>query len=249
MHVAVNANDCSLTITLNGSAGKQPLKIHPANRSPLHPANPANAFDEVGMHHNKALQFAYANSANFYAFEQQQQLISEYVSGIQFESKAMRAAQKRPVGKTPYDTIFWPPIPDWLLEQEFQSIIRASEDFDPSVHAYEAFKDALVAFEGRYTKHFGDSQDALAILGCCSMCRWSMALWTTHHIEIAESMAAAGTGNPQEVIMACNKVARADRKGYRESMKLVGDVAIAIGRAAERSHDAEKNIPQKVTVN
>ena len=177
------------------------------------------------------------------------ELISDYTRNIEYKSKTLRAlAEQQPERKTPYDTIFWPPIPDWLLNEEFQGLIASSEDFDASTQSYAALKRQAVDFEARYLEQYRKSEDALAILGCCSIIRWSFALWIPHHIETAQSMVIAGTGNPQEVIYACNKVARADRRAYRKAMKANNDPGYAIDHAAHASHDAELAIPQRVKV-
>ena len=248
MHLHITSGGCELSLTMNCASGTKDLTIHPDNLGYLDASNANNPFDEVGQLHNSAILYAYERAGNVQS-EKVPELISEYLSSVKFESKRLRAlAEEKPARKTPYDTIFWPPIPDWLLEKEFQGLIRASEDFDASQQSYVSLKRQAVDFEARYLEQFEKSEDALAILGCCSIIRWSMAMWISHHIETAQSMVNAGTGNPQEVIYACNKVARADRRAYRKAMKANNDPGYAVEHAAHASHDAERSIPQRISV-
>ena len=249
MNIQITDGACKVAIEVDCAPGTQALKIHPDNQGYLDASNAKNPFDEIGMHHNQAILYAYERAGGPQNTELVHELISGYTSNIEFKSKQLRAlAEKKPARQTPYDTIFWPPIPDWLPETEFQGLIRSSEDFDASTQSYAALKRQAIEFEARYAEEFEKSEDALAILGGCSILRWSLALWIPHHIETANSMVTAGTGNPQEVIYACNRVARADRRAYRRAMKFTNDPGAAVDSAAHASHDAELRIPQRVKV-
>jgi len=246
MNIAVNGHNSAVTITLDGYAKPSELTIHPANLGTLDPANPNNPYDEVGYHHNAAIETAMEKLGGLSNAEEVRAIISEYCRGIRFKSNAIRVLAERAPMRTPYDTIFWPPIPDWLLQQEFADAVGASEDFNPATTAYTTFKRQLVEVESRYYESFEKSADAPVILGGLSVTRWSMALWTRHHIQLAQQMHATGQGNGQEVIHACNRVARADRRAFRASMRFSGHWPDAVGSAAQASAEAELSMSQRI---
>ena len=239
----LNLTSSEANLQLQGHQPYKPAKqwIHPDNRGELDPSNPDNPHDAFGDMHNRACNYALTVVPTPYHSKAIAAAIQDYVKANPFTDKAMKVIGRNPEGIPPYSTIFWPPIPDFLLQGGFEDIMRKTDSFDPRTDSYIEFKNQIVGFEKRFIDSMDDlkMKYAWAITGVCSLIRHSMALWIGRHYHQAQQAINTGSGDPGEIMALCNPVVKADRKAFRASMRLNVGADIAAENVAHASSMAE----------
>ena len=197
-------NDCyELTITLddccNGNTTVS-TDMHPDNLRDLFPDNLDNQYEPIAKAHSDAILAAYAQEQP----GDSEETILEYIDAFLHDKYPLpdvpsEWAKRFPGPGDDGTTIFYPPIPDELLDGEFGDLRNAAASFDPATDRYQDLHARVVDFETRFMKLRAGETLAAKVLITTAMIRQTVALWI-------------GIGNTVDpgVIYALGDVAQAD---------------------------------------